>query len=73
MKCEKNGDRIFCKIMYQSKILSFIKHHIREYHTDGRKNRGKLGKFANVIMWKNFPVLQCFILKIVDGLGRVRI
>ena len=50
MKCEKNGHGIFGKIMYQSKILNFIKHHIREYHTDGRKNRGKLGKFANVIM-----------------------
>ncbi len=31
-------------------MLKFIKHSIREYHTDGRKNRGKLGKFVNVIM-----------------------
>lgn len=51
MKCEKNGNRIiFYKIMYQSEILKFIKRPIREYHIDGRKNRGKLGKFANVIM-----------------------
>jgi len=31
-------------------MLKFIKRPIREYHTDGRKNRGKFGKIANVIM-----------------------
>ncbi len=36
--------------MNHSEILKFIKHPIREYHTDGRKNRGKFSKFANVIM-----------------------